>query len=122
MPIKSVGVDIVEIDRIENLLEKYGEKFLKRIFSEKEIAYCSKKKDRGSYAARFATKEAVFKATGLGLGKGMTWKDIEVINDEKGKPSVRLYGKTAEMLNNTKVHLSISHSRDAAVAMVIVEN
>lgn len=122
MPIKSVGVDIVEIDRIENLLEKYGEKFLKRIFSEKEIAYCSKKKDRGSYAARFATKEAVFKATGFGLGKGMTWKDIEVINDEKGKPSVRLYGKTAEMLNDRKVHLSISHSRDAAVAMVIVEN
>lgn len=121
MSIFSIGVDIVEIERIEKLLEKYSDKFMSRIFTEREIDYCSRKKSRGSYAARFATKEAVFKATGYGLGKGMTWKDVEVINDEKGKPEVHLFGKTAELLKDKSVYLSISHSRDAAIAMVVVQ-
>ena len=120
MSVYSVGVDLIEIERIEKLLDKYGDKFIKRIFTESEIQYCQKKKDRGSYAARFAAKEAVFKATGLGLGKGMTWKDVEVINDEKGKPEIRLYGKTAELLKGKEIHISISHSKDASLAMVVV--
>ena len=120
MSIYSIGVDLIEIERIEKLVERYGNKFLKRIFTEIEIEYCSKKKDKGSFAARFASKEAVFKATGLGLGKGMTWKDVEVINDPKGKPEVRLYGKTAELLAEKTVHLTISHSKDASIAMVVV--
>ncbi len=120
MSVHSVGVDLIEIERIEKLLEKYGEKFLKRIYTDHEIAYCEKKKNKGSFAARFATKEAVFKATGLGLAKGMTWRDVEVMNDDKGKPYVRLYGKTAEILANKKIQLSISHSKDAAIAMVVV--
>ena len=119
MSVYSVGIDLIEIERIGKLIEKYGDKFIGRIFTETEIAYCSKKKDRGSYAARFAAKEAVFKATGLGLGKGMTWKDVEVINDEKGKPEIRLYGKTAELLKGKEIHISISHSKDASIAMVV---
>ena len=120
MSVYSIGVDLIEIERIEKLLERYGDKFLKRIFTDIEIDYCSKKKDKGSFAARFATKEAVFKATGFGLGKGMTWKDVEVVNDPKGKPEVRLYGKTAELLAEKKVHLTISHSKDTSIAMVVV--
>lgn len=120
MSVYSIGVDLIEIERIAKLLDRYGDKFLKRIFTDIEIEYCSKKKDKGSFAARFATKEAVFKATGLGLGKGMTWRDVEVINDSKGKPEVRLYGKTAELLAEKKVQLSLSHSKDASIAMVVV--
>lgn len=119
MGVSAVGVDIVEIERIEKMLEKYGEKFLGRIYTPVEIEYCQKKKNRGSFAARFATKEAVFKVTGLGLARGMTWKDVEVINDENGKPSIRLYGKTAELLAGQQLHLSLSHSKDAAIAMVV---
>ena len=91
--------------RISNSSALY--KFLKRIYTDVEIEYCSKKKNKGSYAARFAAKEAVFKATGLGLAKGMTWKDVEVVNDTKGKPDVKLYGKTAELLAEKTVHLSL---------------
>lgn len=120
MSVYSVGVDLIEIERFDKLLEKYGEKFLKRIYTEVEIEYCNKKKNKGSYAARFAAKEAVFKATGFGLGKGMTWKDVEVVNDERGKPEVRLYGRTAEILAEKTIQLSLSHSKDAAIAMVVV--
>ena len=122
MGIYSIGIDLIEIERIEKLLDRYGDKFMKRIFTEVEIEYCSKKKDKGSFAARFATKEAVFKATGLGLAKGMTWKDVEVINDDRGKPEVRLYGKTAELLANKTIHISISHSKDASISIIVVEN
>jgi holo-[acyl-carrier protein] synthase len=121
MAVYSIGVDLIEIERIEKLFERYGNKFMKRIYSDHEIDYCSKKKDKGSYAARFAAKEAVFKATGLGLGKGMSWKDIEVVNDEKGKPDVRLYGRTAELLIDKKIYISLSHSKDAAIAMVVID-
>lgn len=119
MSVYSVGVDLIEIERIEKMLNKYGDKFLKRIFTDVEIEYCDKKKNRGSYAARFAAKEAVFKVTGLGLGKGMTWKDVEVVNDEKGKPEIRLYGKTAQLLKSKTIHISLSHSKDASIAMVV---
>jgi len=122
MSVYSVGVDLIEIERVDQLLEKYGEKFLKRIYTGVEIEYCSKKKNKGSFAARFAAKEAVFKATGLGLGKSMTWKDVEVVNDERGKPEVRLYGKTAEILADKMIQLSLSHSKDAAIAMVVVHD
>ncbi len=121
MAIHSIGVDLIEIERIANLIERYGDKFVSRIFTEPEIEYCSRKKDRGSYAARFAVKEAVFKAAGTGLGKEMTWRDVEVVNNALGKPEVRVYGKTAELLAGRKIHLSISHSKDASIAMVVVE-
>jgi len=122
MAVHSIGVDLIEIERIENLLKKYGDKFLKRIFTNVEIEYCNKKQNKGSFAARFAAKEAVFKATGLGLGKGMTWKDVEVVNDSLGKPEVNLYGRTAELLANKTIHISLSHSKDSSMAVVVVHD
>ncbi len=121
MAVYSVGVDLIEIERIDKLLDKYGEKFMKRIFTDKEIEYCSRKQNKESFAGRFAAKEAVFKVTGLGLGKGMTWKDVEVINDPKGKPEIYLSGRTAELLAGRTLHVSISHSKEASVAVVVAE-
>ena len=122
MAIYSTGVDLAEIDRIERVIREYGDRFIKRVFTAQEIAYCSRKAAAASsYAARFATKEAVFKATGIGLSMGMRWRDVEVVNDMRGKPSVRLYGIAAERLQGKKVHLSISHSRNLAIAAVVVE-
>ena len=123
MGLVAIGVDLAEIDRIENLIGRYGNRFLKRVFTKNEITYCSKKVTAASsYAARFAAKEAVLKTTGLGLNKGLNWKDIEVVNDEKGKPSVKLYGKTNEMLHDKKIHISLSHTKNFAIAMVTVED
>jgi holo-[acyl-carrier protein] synthase len=123
MAVYSTGVDLAEIDRIERVLKQYGDRFTKRCFTPHEIVYCSRKATAASsYAARFATKEAVFKATGIGLSMGMRWRDVEVVNDFRGKPSVRLYGLAAERLKGKKVHLSISHSRNLAIAMIVVED
>ena len=121
MSVFAIGVDLVEIERIEKMIERYSDKFIKRVFTEKEIRYCSKKANRGSFAARFATKEAVFKATGLGQTEGITWQDVEVLNDRKGKPQVFLHGKIAEIFKGRTIYISISHSRSNAIAMVVVE-
>ena len=121
MSIHAIGVDMAEVDRIEEMIAKHGDRFLQRVFTSLEIDYCQKKANAQSFAARFAVKEAVFKAAGTGLNLGMRWKDVEVENDDKGKPFVRLYGKTAEILENTNVHVSISHTGNMAIAMVVVE-
>ncbi len=121
MSIHAIGVDIAEVDRIREMIEQNGDRFLKRVFTPWEIEYCSKKMDVQSFAARFAAKEAVFKAAGTGLREGITWRDVEVLNDNQGKPSVHLSGKIAELLTGTHIHLSLSHSKNYAVAMVVVE-
>ncbi len=122
MGIYSIGVDLVEIDRIGELIERYQDKFVNRVFTEAEISYCRIKRDNyESFAGRFASKEAVLKATGLGLRDGMTWHDIEILNDPMGRPLVTLHGKLADLLAGKNVHLSISHSKRASVAMVVVE-
>ncbi len=122
MNIHAIGVDLAEIDRVEALIENYGEKFLSRVFTETEIDYCRQKANAQSFAARFAVKEAVFKAAGTGLSLGMHWRDVEIVNNAKGKPRVELHGKTAEMLAGKKIHVSISHSGNLAIAMIVVEN
>lgn len=122
MSIYAIGIDLAEVDRIQRVLDRYGDRFLKRVFTPQEIAYCSRKVSAAnSYAARFAAKEAVFKATGLGLTMGMRWRDVEVVNDDRGKPSVRLYGMAAERLKGKRLHLSITHSDQLAIVMVVVE-
>ena len=89
MAIYSTGVDLAEIDRIERVIKEYGDRFIKRVFTPHEIAYCSRKATAASsYAARFATKEAVFKATGIGLSMGMRWRDVEVERTNM-RPSTR---------------------------------
>jgi holo-[acyl-carrier protein] synthase len=118
----SAGVDIIEIDRIVRTLARFGERFLQRVYTEAEIAYCRGKPSR--LAARFAAKEAVAKALGVGIfwREGVYWRDVEVIRDRRGKPGIRLYGGALERARQeglTHWALSLSHSRDYAVAMVV---
>jgi holo-[acyl-carrier protein] synthase len=123
--IVGIGIDIVEIDRIKNSVEKYGDHFLNKVFTEKEKAYCnSKKVPYSSLAGRFAAKEAAFKALGTGLQNGIGWQMVEIINDTLGKPTLHLYGKAKELtdtLNVSQYHVSISHCKGNAVAQVILE-
>ena len=122
MPVISVGVDICEIKRLSDIGEKYKNRFLHKIFTPAEIDYCEKKYNKyASYAARFAAKEALLKALGTGLRDGFMWKDIDVQNDNLGKPYFVFHGKTAEVISNRHVHLSISHTDRDAIAFVIIE-
>ena len=124
--IKGVGIDIMDISRIEKQILKHGRRFIDRVFSSEEIAYCETKVHRSRhYAARFAAKEAVMKALGTGLGRGMSWHDVVIISDEQGQPAVRLSRKARELAEEMGVgraHISLSHSHDNAVAMVMLES
>ncbi|HJN15821.1 MAG TPA: holo-ACP synthase [Armatimonadota bacterium] len=120
-----IGVDMVDVDRIEAAMERRGERFAKRAFTEDEIAYCQRSQcPERRFAARFAAKEAVMKALGRGWFQGMPFKEIEVIRDEYGKPGIRLLDQTAEMAEKqgiTHIHVSITHEQRSAVAFVIAE-
>jgi len=122
--IKGVGVDIVEIKRIKKLIER-DNKFVEKIFTQKEIDYCKNKiRKEQHYGARFAAKESFLKALGTGLRTGMSWKDISIKNDKLGKPKVELHGETLEKFKKMKykqIHLSISHIKEYAIAYVIIE-
>ncbi len=122
--IKGIGIDIVEIKRIKKLIER-DNKFIEKIFTQKEIDYCKKKfRKEQHYGARFAAKESFFKALGTGWRDGMKWKDISIENDKLGKPKVELHGKTLEKFKKIKykqIHLSISHTKEYAIAYVIIE-
>jgi holo-[acyl-carrier protein] synthase len=122
MTVTSIGVDICDIQRIGNLEENQGMRFLQKVFTAQEIEYCAAKISKhASYAARFAAKEALLKALGTGLRDGFLWKDIEINNDELGKPFFKFYGKTAEVISDRHVHLSISHTDRDAIAFVVIE-
>ncbi len=122
--IKGTGVDIIEIDRIKNAIEK-DNGFREKLFTKGEMAYCeAKAKKYQHYAARFASKEAFFKALGTGWRNGMSWTDISIENNELGKPEIRLSGETLIYFKKLKLKrtvLSISHSKDYAVGFVIIE-
>lgn len=120
------GVDIIEINRIQNSLESIGQAFRDRIYTENEIKYCEERKAMKyqSYAARFAAKEAVSKALGTGISKGINLKDIEVRNDDLGKPFILLHGqalKTFEGIGALNISLSLSHCTSYAVAYAVIE-
>jgi holo-[acyl-carrier protein] synthase len=117
-----LGIDIIEIDRIKKSIEKYGDKFLDKVFTEGEINYCNKKFNKYQhYAARFAAKEAVYKALTSGWKEGLRWKDIEIQNDSSGMPSVNTQGKLNTFLaNNTQLRISISHSENYVTAVAII--
>ncbi len=123
MAVCGIGVDICEIERFKKLVEKYDNRFLDKIFTDKEKEYCRGKVNKGapSYSVRFAAKEALFKALGTGLRDGLTWKDIEVENDNLGKPFFNFFGKTKKLIGERKVNLSLSHSIDSSIAFVIIE-
>lgn len=120
------GVDIVEIDRIRHSIEKLGESFLNRVFTESEIEYCEGKKvvKYMSFAARFAAKEAVSKALGTGISGGVGLKDIEVLNDERGKPFILLHEGAKlkyKEIQGKDVALSLSHCENYAVASAFIQ-
>lgn len=115
-----IGTDIIEIGRIEKAIEKYQQRFLDRIFTETEQKYCLKYRTSARhFAGRFAAKEAVVKALGTGFKNGISWLDIEIINDQTGKPMVRLSEHIIKMLNFPEILLSISHCHEYATACAI---
>ena len=122
----STGIDIIEVDRVRKNIEKYGEKFLNKVYTESEIEYCEGKKIQRyeSYAGRFAAKEAVFKAISWMLdGKfDVDWKDIEVINDKRGRPLVNINNnsKISNLEEIISIDISISHVKNMAVASVVI--
>ena len=128
MPIVGTGIDVAEIARVRAALDepRTGERFKTRVFTAGEQAYCE---SRGagryeSYAARFAAKEATMKALGVGWGAQMSWLDVEVLREPDGRPTVQLHGKgaaTAAAAGVARVHLALTHTRDVAVAQVVLE-
>ena len=125
MSVIGIGVDLVECARIEHSLERFGERFLQRVFTVGEIEYSQSMKYPARHlAARFAAKEAVSKAFGTGIGKSMGWKDIDVRRKESGEPYVVLEGgakKLAEERKVSKVSISLSHTEHHAMAVIILE-
>ena len=122
MPIICTGIDIIEIDRIQNVLSQYGNRFLNKIFTPDEIQYCRGRSP--NLAGRFAAKEATMKALKTGA-RGVSWKDIEVIKASNGAPSIKLYNRAlarSESLGVSSLSISFSHSRDYAVASVIASS
>lgn len=115
------GTDIIEISRIKESIEKKGNRFIEKIFTSEEIEYCESKNDLKyqHYAARFASKEAVFKAISTLRIKDISWKDIEIKNDNIGRPIVNILNKDTAKIQN--IDLSISHCKEYAVAVAIVE-
>src|SRR3954451_6759995 len=120
------GVDICEVPRIAESIARFGDRFLQRVFTEREIRYCqSKKNSVERFAARFAAKEAAMKALGTGASRGVTWKSIEVGHAPGGRPLLHLHGKTAqiaERLGVRQISLSLTHTESTAMAIVIFEN
>ena len=118
-----IGTDIAEVTRIAKSIENIS--FKERVFSKNEIAYCETKTNKAeNYAARFAAKEAFFKSLGTGWRGGMAFNEVEVINDELGKPTLNILGETAELIKekNIKIiHISLSHIKDVAMATVVLE-
>jgi holo-[acyl-carrier protein] synthase len=123
--IVGTGVDLAEVPRIQASIERYGAKFIQRIYTPREIAYVERKANKFErYAARFAAKEAGMKAIGTGWRRGVTWQDFEVANLPSGKPTLLLHGvaaKFAEKLGVKNVSLSLTHTRELGMAHVILE-
>jgi holo-[acyl-carrier protein] synthase len=119
------GVDLVEIARFRGVMERLKERFILRVFTPDEQQYCKGHRDPvPHFAARFAAKEALFKALGTGWAKGITWLDVEVVRERPDAPIIRLYGEALRLSaarGVQRVHLSLSHSDQWAVAMVIME-
>lgn len=120
------GIDVVEIGRIQQAIDRYGRRFLDRVYVDAEQAYCQRKRNAAeSFAARFAAKEAAAKALGTGMSFGVTWREIEVVREPTGRPTVRFHGRAARMaerLGVTRSNLSLTHTAEIAVASVVLES
>jgi holo-[acyl-carrier protein] synthase len=124
--IVGTGIDIAEVPRIRQSIERFGERFLQRVFTDGEIRYCDSKMNRMErYAARFAAKEAAMKALGTGWNHGVRWVDCEVVRMPGGRPSIAFHGVASEFaakLGVKNASLSISHTAEQAIAQVILES
>jgi holo-[acyl-carrier protein] synthase len=120
-----LGVDLVDIDRMEKIIERWGPSFLRRIFTSGEIRYCSgRAHSAGHFAARFAAKEAFLKSLGMGMFEGVGFQDVEVIVLDSGKPELRLHDRAQTIFTSRGLsshHLSLSHSSRTATAVVVLE-
>ena len=123
--IVGLGVDFTEVDRMEAAIERRGRPLLERLFTPSEIAYCEKHRHRAErFAGRFAAKEAAMKALGTGWSRGVRWVDIEVVREPSGKPTLKLSGAAcaiATSLGVKKIALTITHTGNTALALVIFE-
>lgn len=124
--IVAIGIDLIEIARIEEVFARRGDRFRARVFTEGEISYCEARASRlASYAARFAAKEAAMKALGTGWSEGVGWKDIEVVRVASDAPALQLSGRALERMREigaNRAHVSLSHSGDLAIAQVVLES
>ena len=124
--IVGTGIDICEVSRIAAAIERFGERFLRRVFTPAEIRYCQSKKNAiERFAGRFAAKEAATKAIGTGMHAGVGWQQVEVVRLPSGQPTILYHGAAAEhfaRLGAKNAHLTITHSGDLALAQVIIES
>lgn len=120
------GIDMVEIDRIQQSMDRFGKRFLDRIFTPAELAYCLRKRNAAeSLAARFAAKEAGAKALGTGISRGVNWHEIEVSREPGGRPNIQFSGRAAEIarhLGVARASLSLTHTASLAMASVLIED
>ena len=121
--IVGIGTDIIEVERIKNICEQYGKRFLDRIYTKIEQEYCESFNDTKylHYAARFAVKESFSKAIGTGITRGFKFKEIGIVNEKNGKPLVTLDGKLKQKWEKYNIHVSLSHTEENAVAFLIIE-
>jgi len=124
--IVGTGIDITEVERIAGSIQRFGRRFLERVFTPDEIRYCESKANKAErYAGRFAAKEAAMKAIGTGWNRGVTWHDVEVQRSPGGRPTIAFHNKAAEFFNKlgaVRAHVSITHTADSAMAQVILES
>jgi len=120
--ILGVGIDIIEIERVQKSIDEYGDHFLKKIFTEKELEYCLSKSNKYQHlAARFAAKEAVYKALATGWHESLSWQSIEISNEPNGLPVVNLHGELNKFLTDEEsLRISMSHSRDYVACVAII--
>jgi len=122
----AIGIDLVEVSRLEEVFARRGDRFRARVFTESEINYCESLGSKfASYSARFAAKEAVMKALGTGWSEGVGWKDIEVVSQPGIAPAIKLHKRAMERMREigaSRVHVSLTHSGDLAMAQVVLES
>lgn len=123
--IVAIGIDLVEIARIEEVFARRGDRFRARVFTEGEVSYCEQRASKlASYAARFAAKEAAMKALGTGWSDGVGWRDVEVVSGPSGAPMIRLHRRALERMREigaTRALVSLTHSGNLAIAQVVLE-
>ncbi len=121
--VRAIGTDVVELEHFETVVARSRPGFIERLFTRNEISYCERFKDRmASYAAVFAAKEAFLKALRTGLTQGIRWTDIELVHEDSGAPCIVAHRRCADLLGAGRAHVTLSHSRRTAHAVVVIED